>query len=151
MFSKSCEYGIKAVIYITQQSIKNNRVKLNDIAEAIDSPAAFTAKTLQLLSKAQIIRSVMGQLGGYEIDLDRCDSLTLYDIVHLIDGEKLFSGCGLGLVDCNAKEPCPIHDQFSILRKDLKIALQKTSLKEFAVHLNSGSIHLKRPIINSLT
>lgn len=151
MFSKSCEYGIKAVIYITQQSIENNRVKLDDIAEAIDSPAAFTAKILQLLSKAELVRSVMGQAGGYEMDLDKIDTITLFDIVHLIDGEKLFDGCGLGLNECNKKEPCPIHDQFSKIRQDLKRTLQRATVKELALDLSNGAIHLKRLTVKSLT
>ena len=65
MFSKSCEYGIKAVVYIAQQSLKNERVRVNDIVKEIDSPTAFTAKTLQILAKEKIISSVMGHAGGY--------------------------------------------------------------------------------------
>jgi len=46
MFSKDCEYGIRATIYITMQSLEGNRVNLKEIAAAIDSPVAFTAKIL---------------------------------------------------------------------------------------------------------
>ena len=51
MFSKTCEYGIKATLFIAQMSQKGERVSLKDIASAIDSPSAFTAKILQTLSK----------------------------------------------------------------------------------------------------
>ena len=44
MFSKSCEYGLRAIIYIAQQTNLNNKVSLTTISEEIDSPQAFTAK-----------------------------------------------------------------------------------------------------------
>ncbi|MET0760542.1 MAG: transcriptional regulator, partial [Flavobacterium sp.] len=47
MFSKTCEYGIRASIFIASQSYQNNRIGLKDIAKKIDSPEAFTAKILQ--------------------------------------------------------------------------------------------------------
>ena len=57
MFSKSCEYGIKATLFIAQKSQWNDRVSLKEIATAIDSPTAFTGKILQVLAKANIINS----------------------------------------------------------------------------------------------
>ena len=50
MFSKSCEYAIKASIYICHRSDKGERSGLKDIAKATDSPEAFTAKILQQMA-----------------------------------------------------------------------------------------------------
>lgn len=57
MFSKSCEYAIRATIYIAKQTKQDKRVGIKDIANAINSPNAFTGKILQQLSKAKIIES----------------------------------------------------------------------------------------------
>lgn len=51
MFSKTCEYGIRAAIFIAFQSYQDNRIGLKEIAKKIDSPEAFTAKILQILSR----------------------------------------------------------------------------------------------------
>jgi Rrf2 family iron-sulfur cluster assembly transcriptional regulator len=52
IFSKACEYGIRATIYVAQQtSINGKRCNLKDISKEIDSPEAFTAKILQKLVK----------------------------------------------------------------------------------------------------
>lgn len=143
MFSKSCEYGIKAVVFIAQQSIQEKRVKLNDIAKEIDSPVAFTAKTLQLLSKAKIIHSVMGQSGGYEIKLSQLDKITLLNIVNTIDGEHIHSGCGLGFKKCNSISPCPIHHDFVKIRDNLKQMLHKTTVLSLATSVDNGLAQLK--------
>ena len=41
MFSKTCEYGIRATIFIASQSYQNNRVGLRDIAKKIDFFSTF--------------------------------------------------------------------------------------------------------------
>ena len=68
MFSKSCEYGIKAVIYITTQSLEGRRIKVGEIAENSDLPLAFTAKLLGILTKVNIVRSQTGTNGGFYIE-----------------------------------------------------------------------------------
>jgi len=64
MFSKSCEYAIKAVIHLCMETHAGGRLSINDIAVAIDSPEPFTAKILQTLSKHKIISSAKGPGGG---------------------------------------------------------------------------------------
>lgn len=144
MFSKACEYGIRSATYIASQSLEGNRVSLKGIAEEIDSPVAFTAKILQLLSKNNIINSVKGAYGGFEIDKARIDSLKLSEIVNAIDGNKIYVGCGLGLKECNANKPCPVHDKFVEIRNDLRKMLENTSLYEMTAGLDTGLTFLKR-------
>lgn len=95
MFSKSCEYGIKATAFIAVEAEKNNRVSLKAIAKAIDSPVAFTAKILQQLARTGIINSVQGAGGGFEIEKARLTKIKLSQIVAAIDGENVYKGCGL--------------------------------------------------------
>ena len=68
MFSKACEYGIKASVYIVEHSLKNEKVSLKDVAKAIGSPEAYTSKILQQLSRSNVIRSEKGPAGGFSID-----------------------------------------------------------------------------------
>src|SRR5680860_1151541 len=106
MFSKACEYGIKATIYIAMQSLQDRRVSLKEIAEKVDSPSAFTAKILHQLAKNDILDSTKGPAGGFQIQKERIDNIKLAHIVFAIDGESIYEGCGLGLDKCNANKPC---------------------------------------------
>ncbi|MGN7515802.1 MAG: RrF2 family transcriptional regulator [Allomuricauda sp.] len=144
MFSKACEYGIRAAVYVTLQSLEGRRVGVNEIAEEIDSPIAFTAKTLQQLTKNSIIHSVKGPNGGFEIAHEDMDSAKLSMIVKAIDGDKIYTGCGLGLKECNAQKPCPLHDRFLDIRNNLRTMLESTSLFDLATGLELGSTYLKR-------
>ncbi|WP_299440404.1 Rrf2 family transcriptional regulator [uncultured Aquimarina sp.] len=144
MFSKACEYGIKASIYIAQQSLQNKLTNLKTIANEIDSPEAFTAKILQKLVKNKILDSVKGAKGGFLIEEIRIDQISLGDIVCAIDGDSIYTGCGLGLKECNAHKPCPIHNKIVLVRKELEKMLSGTNLYELANGLEVGATYLNR-------
>ncbi|MBA6151236.1 RrF2 family transcriptional regulator [Gelidibacter maritimus] len=143
MFSKACEYGIKASIYIALNSYDGNRVSLKEIAKEIDSPEAFTAKILQALVRDKIINSVKGAYGGFEIPKEAIASIKLSQIVNSIDGDSIYHGCGLGLNVCDENHPCPVHDQFKTIRNELKIMLESTNLEQMALDIKSGASFLK--------
>jgi Rrf2 family iron-sulfur cluster assembly transcriptional regulator len=144
MFSKACEYGIKAIIYIATQSLKQERVKIGDIVENVGSPEAFTAKILGALTKHNIVKSYTGPYGGFEIERDSMKSINVADIVFAIDGESIYNGCGLGLSECNSAKPCPMHDKFVKVRSELKKMLQTTSIFDLAEDVKSGRTILIR-------
>lgn len=142
MFSKACEYGIKAVIYIAHSSMDGERVKLGAIAKHTDSPEAFTSKILSLLTKCTIIDSVKGPYGGFSISTQRMKELAVSEIVRAIDGDAIYSRCALGLKACNNDNPCPLHDKFLKVRNDLKRVLESTTVYDLAVQLKQGNTQL---------
>lgn len=144
MFSKACEYAIKAAIYIVTQSLEYKKVSLKDISTEINSPEAFTSKILQQLVKHNLIISFKGPKGGFFIDSDKMESIRLYDIVSAIDGDNIFRGCALGLENCNEKMPCPVHEKFKTIRDGLRDMMLDTSLKELTFGLKEGFTYLKR-------
>ena len=143
MFSKTCEYGIRAAIFIASESYQNNRVGLRAIAEKIDSPEAFTAKILQILSKNNIIRSIKGVGGGFEIPKEKMSQIKLSQIVTALDGDRVFTGCGLGLNQCSEDHPCPVHDKFKSIRNELAFMLENTNLEVLAIGIKSGDTFLR--------
>ncbi len=144
MFSKACEYGLKAMISIATQSAKGERTNLKEISKDIESPEQYTAKILQMLSKNNLIDSIKGAYGGFEIPMNKLSTIKLIDIVRVIDGDKLFTGCGLGLKVCDANKPCPIHHKFVEIRNSLTMILQETNLEEVSKNVNQKLTFLHR-------
>jgi len=107
MFSKACEYGIKASIFIAISSLEGKRVTPKEISLEISSPQAFTAKILQALAKHDVINSIKGAYGGFEIEKNEIANIKLAQIVNAIDGDKIYKGCGLGLEKCDENHPLP--------------------------------------------
>lgn len=143
MFSKACEYAIRAMVYIAQKTRSGGKIGIKEIARGIDSPEPFLAKILQDLSRKELLLSVKGPHGGFFLDSSK-SSVTLSDIVKAVDGDELFTGCGLGLRKCNAKAPCPIHDEFKVIRTKMQTMLETTRVDEFTERLDKGLMHLKR-------
>lgn len=141
MFSKACEYGIRAVLFIAKQSQKDLRPNITEIARAVDSPEPFTAKVCQQLAREGIILSKKGPNGGFYIEKN--STLKLSHIVATIDGDTIFNGCGLGLGECSASHPCPVHDKFMVVREGLKAMCENTLVMDLANNLEEGQTFLK--------
>jgi Rrf2 family iron-sulfur cluster assembly transcriptional regulator len=143
MFSKSCEYAIRATIFIATQCCNEEKVGLKEIAKEIDSPIAFTAKILQELVRNNIIKSRKGVGGGFMVLREDMKLITLSKIVKAIDGDSVFLRCGLGLSNCSEDHPCPVHEKFKFVKKDLIFMLENTSLEELALGIKKGITFLK--------
>ncbi len=143
MFSKACEYGIKAMIYVALKSKQQTRVGLNDIATQIDSPVSFTAKILQKLVKDDLINSLKGPTGGFFISEEDAKNIKLSRIVTSLDGDSVYKGCGMGFNECNDLRPCVLHHRFKIVREELRYMLEETSLDELTNDIYYGISYLK--------
>ena len=142
MFSKTCEYAIRASIFIATQSFHDKRVTVKDISEKIDSPQSFTAKILQILAKNNLVHSVKGIGGGFEIPKEIMSQINLSQIVKAIDGDSLFTCCGLGLGKCSEIHHCSVHEKFKEIRSEIVDMLNNTNLEELALGIKSGNSFL---------
>lgn len=141
IFSKSCEYAIKAVLYISMNTRDGSRLSIKEIAEEIESPEPFTAKILQELARKRIISSAKGPGGGFFID-PKAKPIFMMEIVDAIDGMGAFERCGLGLKECSEDHPCPIHKEFKSYSARLKNLLTYKTVQDMAKSLAEGRTFL---------
>ncbi|HMR85602.1 MAG TPA: Rrf2 family transcriptional regulator, partial [Niabella sp.] len=139
----TCEYAIRAMLFIAQKSKDGERVGIKEIAKGIDSPEHFVAKILQDLSRKNLVQSVKGPNGGFYHDKTSL-KYSMADIVKIVDGDKIFEGCGLGLRQCSETHPCPIHHEFKKIRRDIKRMLENAKLGTFSEELEKQLTFLKR-------
>ena len=139
MLSKACEYGIRAMVHIAHKSHHGERVGLKEIAAAIDSPEAFTGKIMQQLTRSGIVQSVKGPFGGFWMDEKSMQSVSIKDIVEIIDGDKLYVKCGLGLNQCDDAHPCPVHGQYKLIRDKVFEMHSKTLVADLARKLEKNA------------
>lgn len=141
MFSKACEYAIKSMIYIVSHGADSRKIGLSEIAEAIDSPVAFTAKILQQLKKRGLLTSAVGPKGGFQTQKNR--PITIKEIVLAIDGDGFFSKCVLGLKVCSSLNPCPAHEAYLVIKENTIKGLMEIEIEDFTNRINNKSIALK--------
>ncbi|GGB07646.1 MULTISPECIES: RrF2 family transcriptional regulator [Mucilaginibacter] len=143
IFSKTCEYAVRAVFFIAQRTADGSRVGIKEIAVNIDSPEHFLAKILQDLSRRGIIQSVKGPNGGFYLDAQSL-ARPLSDVIEAVDGGGIFRDCGLGLKECSSKNPCPLHHDFLDVRNRLQNMLESITIGQFNEDLNLGIVVLKK-------
>jgi Rrf2 family protein len=142
MFSKACEYAIRAVLYIAIKSVDGSRLGIKEIAKEIDSPEPFTAKILQTLSREGIISSAKGPNGGFYLD-PNAKPIPLADIVTAIDKGDILHSCVLGLKACSDEFPCPIHSDIKAYKGRLREVMNKKTVQQLAKDLERGDVFLK--------
>ncbi len=137
MLSKSCEYAIRAVLYLSINSTEDNKISIKTIAAELKIPASFLSKILQKLVKYKLIFSSKGNTGGFYVD-EQINRQPIIAIVEIIDGLKSFQKCSMGLKQCSHKKPCALHNSFQKSRNEMLNTLKKTSIMEMSFNVTSG-------------
>ena len=115
IFSKSCEYGLQATLFIAKKE-NGTPIHLREISKALHIPHHFLSKILQTLARHEIVHSHKGQNGGFELGR-QASNITLNDIVKAIDGEAFLAHCVLGFPECSDDRPCPVHAYWKEAKK----------------------------------
>ncbi len=130
-------------MYIAHRTTDGSRVGIKEIAAAVDTPESFLAKILQDLSRKGVIQSIKGPNGGFFLETPSLQR-PLADIVKALDGDEVFSGCGMGLTQCSEKNPCPLHKEFKKVRNQLAHMMTTTTIGQFNKELLKGTLSLKK-------
>jgi Rrf2 family protein len=128
IFSKACEYGLQAVLYLSSFS-QEESVPAYRIAEELKIPKEFISKILQSLTDHKLISSKKGKFGGFSLAKDP-NKIKLIDIVEAIDGLDAFKTCVLGFPQCSSDVPCPVHESWGKLRNQAYDMLSNETLDE---------------------
>jgi Rrf2 family protein len=143
MLGKTTEYSIRSLVYICIQNMKGERPGFKEIAKNIDSPEGFTGKILQIITRAGLVSSMKGRGGGFFF-YDSEKPLTLLDVINVTEGQEFFRKCGFGLKSCDGDHPCPMHDEYSIVRDSFYKMVNKQTIQLLATKINQNKAVLNR-------
>lgn len=142
MFSKATEYAIRATIFLAQKSSEENKMGIDEISRAIDSPRSFTAKIMQLLTKDnKVVSSVRGPHGGFFLSA-KAKKLPVRSILVAMGEETILEKCVMGLKLCSEVQPCPLHAQYKIIKKQLLNLFIEKNIEQLAEEINDGVVFI---------
>lgn len=140
LLSKSCEYGLRATLYLASKD-GNEFISIRQISDKLDISYHFLTKILQQLTAKGLLESFKGPNGGVRL-AKAGKEIQLLDIVTAIDGAELFTECVLGLPGCGMKKPCALHDQWMNHREGIKNMMGATTLYELAERTRANNFRI---------
>jgi Rrf2 family protein len=139
MISNTCKYAIKALIYLSLNDKEGVKLGIKQISKDLKIPTPFLGKILQTLAKHKILASTKGPHGGFSLG-SNFESISLYDIVYLIDGDDFFNTCMLGLSICkydkSKNEICPMHGKMDPVKETIYTTLKEQKIVDIAADLS---------------
>ncbi|MEO6406640.1 MAG: Rrf2 family transcriptional regulator [Ferruginibacter sp.] len=141
MLSQTCTTAIKAVIYLASKFESGEKAGIKEIAGYIHASEHTVGKMLQALVKENVINSAKGPTGGFYITAKQKNQ-PIISIIDAIDGKEVFDQCGLGLSKCSATHPCPIHNDYKIIRDGFKALCRRKKIADLCETVNEGLAYL---------
>ncbi|MDX1420319.1 MAG: Rrf2 family transcriptional regulator [Rubricoccaceae bacterium] len=140
VLSKSCEYGLRAALHLASAA-PGAYTPIRDVSAALGISYPFLAKIAQAMIQQGLLESTRGPHGG--VRLARSPRrITLDDIVRALDGPALFEACVLGLPGCGTRQPCPLHEQWTLARQQVQALFTQTTLDVLATRIQEGGVRL---------
>jgi Rrf2 family protein len=140
--SNGVEWSLHSCVTLSQSS---GAVSAQRLAELHQIPPAYLAKHLQALSRANIVSSVHGQIGGYRLARPP-EAISLLDVVDAIDGGEALYRCmeirqrgPLGLAPESCARPCAVARAMRTAEDAWRNALSSTSVADLAVAIDEDS------------
>ena len=130
LYSKPCEYGIRALVYLANSS-GTAAVGAREISKEENIPLPVLGKILQDLVRKGLLESRRGPGGGFYL-ARRSDAILLRDIVEAVDGLTHFKQCVLGLAECTEEAPCPLHSSWKEVKTRIIDDMDNTTLAQMA-------------------
>ncbi len=141
MFSKSCKYAIRAVLFLAIYTSELHKMGVDDLSLKLDAPKPFLAKILQQLTRNGLISSQKGRNGGFFLSEQNRKS-NLLAVIESIDGPRVFKECVLGLAECSNDHPCPYHHHVRKYRDQFLILVQEETIEETAQRITANNLKL---------
>ncbi len=140
VISKASIHAIRALMFVATQG-GEGYVPVRVISEELGVSHAFLGKILQQLTEKGLLRSHRGPRGGVAFARSP-ESITVLDVVEVLEGGELFDACLLGLPGCGSSDPCPLHERWAPVREAMHEQFEQTTIASMAQQVRSGTHRL---------
>ena len=135
--SKLADYGTKIMVTLAQTP--ERLFAASELAEQTKVPLPTVSKILKMLSKAQLLKSQRGTLGGYQLATS-AEQISLAKIVSVMDGAIAMTDCKDNC--CELAESCNTKHNWSTISQVISSVLESITLAQMLKPINSQEIPL---------
>lgn len=144
IFSKSFGYAIRGILYVALMSDRETNVALDELADNLNIPRHYLGKVMKRIVKEGIIDSRRGPSGGFQAN-DKTFQISLLKLFEITGEIKQFNSCILRLRSCSETNPCPLHTESGIIKKQWYALMENTTINDLLKRDLSALI--KNPLV----
>lgn len=130
LFSRPCEYALRAVIYLARKP-EGEMTSAKELTLKLDVPYHFISKILQDLTYKHLVYSLKGPTGGFALARSP-HGILFQEIVEAIDGNDYKTQCVMGLPECGGKNICAVHHKWALIKDSIHDMLVSKTVFEMA-------------------
>ena len=130
LLSQTAEYALRAMAWLASAP-KGKPVRAVDLSRSTGIPSHYLSKVLRRLVLADLLESQKGQGGGFSLSRPPRE-IAFSDILSAVDAFPAEGRCAFGWGQCDATDPCPLHNSWSHLNDRIRDWASGTSLAEIA-------------------
>jgi len=130
LLSQTAEYALRAMAWLASAP-KDKPVRAVDLSRKTGIPAHYLSKVLRRLVLADLLESQKGQGGGFSLSRSPRE-IAFSDILSAVDAFPAEGRCAFGWGQCDATDPCPLHNSWSHLNDRIREWASGTNLEEIA-------------------
>jgi len=94
-------------------------MRTRDLAKAVGVPPSFLSKIMRMLTANGILDAQKGHNGGFLLARPPSE-IRFIDILRAVEFEPDVRHCLFGLGNCDAKNPCPLHHEWGVLKASIE-------------------------------
>jgi Rrf2 family protein len=134
--TRAADYATRVMIHLATLP-QHERASLPALTSATGAPESFLSKVLQALSRAKMIASRRGQLGGFEI-LPHGRKASMREVIEAIDGPVYLNICLASERACGRQNWCPAHTVWVEAQQAMLDVLGRESIAGLAMRVANG-------------
>ncbi len=124
------EYTVRAMLHLAAKPA-GTISQIYDVAQQWDIPENFLRKIVQLLTRANLVRSHRGVGGGIELARP-AEEITLLDVIEAAEGKLALNKCLIHEGFCPRDSWCAVHDVWGDVQDSMKGILRSKSIAALA-------------------
>lgn len=129
--TKRADYGMMAICYLAEHARDRRTHSARDIADAYHIPLSVMAKTLQILSRAELVASQHGVTGGYMLARP-ASAITTLDVISAFEEAPAITSCMLPYNSCEMMRHCIVRDPLRRVNDRIRNLLSSISIADLS-------------------
>ena len=125
LVTRETDYAVRTVLYLARDG--SRLASVTEIAQSMHIPKSFLAKLLQRLVRSNILTSMRGVNGGFQLAQKPSD-ITLLSIMEAVQGPAGINVCAIDSKRCKLSSSCSVHPVWVEIRKEVERRLKRATI-----------------------